>query len=277
MQILQLTRRCYRLYFLLVPLFRVFVLNLLDAVLFTLITFDALPLPGLLPVVRRESAERQGERLCTQWLLHIVFTDCENFLYSRLIGGPMPKPTTPEPEIPDSSHLISTESNAYLNGLFSELVQQMNRYGELTRGLLSLQARIELAEKTLCLTRDHLAMSIQNTDSATPREWGPILSGVRFAGVRLADACAMLLQEKKRATPEELLIGLNKSMYRFRTNSPLREIHAALLRQSFAKREGKTWVWTGTPEKQLPMRLRVVERPTLDAPEAEPERKEGQK
>src|SRR6266566_1949448 len=89
---------------------------------------------------------------------------------------------------------VALEATAYLRGLFQEFEQQKQRYAALTADLLSLEARIELAEKTLCLTRDHLAMAIEKTDSGVPTDWTKILNRVRFVGMRLADACVALLQ-----------------------------------------------------------------------------------
>jgi len=153
------------------------------------------------------------------------------------------------------------EATSFLRGLFEEFQAQQERYANMTESLLSLEARIELAEKTLCLTRDHLAMSIEKTDSAIPQDWTNILNSVRFVGMRLADACMTLLQEHGKMTPKEIFSALNSGMFRFRTNSPLREIHAALLRQNTAKRVGNAWIWTGTRE-QIPMRFRVLKRDT---------------
>jgi hypothetical protein len=154
------------------------------------------------------------------------------------------------------------ESTSYLQGLFTEFKEQTQKYNSLTGQLLSLEARIELAEKTLCLTRDHFAMTIAKTQDSVPNDWSKVLNTVRFVGVRLADACAKSLQEHKKLTPEQLLRDLNDGMFRFRTNSPLREIHAALLRHPYVKRNGAgAYIWVAPPaEKQLPMRLRVVQR-----------------
>jgi hypothetical protein len=146
---------------------------------------------------------------------------------------------------------FSSEATSYLGGLFQELQQQTAKYGALTRELLNLEARVELAEKTVCLTRDHLQLEIERSDSTMPRDWTATLSDFRFAGVRLVDACMALLRENKKMTPQEILVGLNRGMFRFRTSSPLREIHAALLRQNFAKKgEDQTWVWTETADVQ---------------------------
>jgi hypothetical protein len=184
----------------------------------------------------------------------------------------MPKPDqTTTKKLPESSSLNTHkeenaqepthESTAFLSGLFNELHQQMHKYNSLTGNLLSLEARIELAEKTLCLTRDHFAMTVARTQDALRKDWSTVLKSVRFVGVRLADACAKALQENTKMTPEQLLRELNDGMFRFRTNSPLREIHAALMRHPHVKKSGGSYVWVAPPmEEQLPMRLRVMER-----------------
>lgn len=162
-------------------------------------------------------------------------------------------------EVPHANR--THESTMFLNGLFEELAEQKNKYCALTGHLLALEARIELAEKTLCLTRDHFAMTVAKTQDAMPQDWNRVLSGVRYVGVRLADACSQSLQEHKKMTPEELLRDLNNGMFRFRTNSPLREIHAALLRHPHVKREKGNYTWVAPPNaEQITMRLKVSQR-----------------
>jgi hypothetical protein len=156
------------------------------------------------------------------------------------------------------------EASAFLGGLFEEFHEQVHKYQGLTAELLSLEARIELAEKKLCLTRDHFAMTIDKTETALPNDWQKLFQKVRFVGVRLADACQALLQEKKKLTPEQFLHGLNEGMFRFRTNSPLREIHAALLKQTWANKEGDAYVWMGNPEQQMPLRMRILNTRVID-------------
>jgi hypothetical protein len=157
------------------------------------------------------------------------------------------------------------EATAFLRGLFQEFQEQIKKYQTLTAQLLSMEAQIELVEKMLCLTRDHFAMTIDKTESALPNEWDKVFHKVRFVGVRLADACKVLLQEKKKLTTEQFLTGLNEGMFRFRTNSPLREIHAALLRQSFAKKAaGGVYVWLGDAEQQMPLRMRALKTRIID-------------
>src|ERR1700730_17706677 len=87
----------------------------------------------------------------------------------------------------------TTEATAFLTGLHKEFEQQVRHYHDLTASLLEIEARIELAEKQLCLTRDHLAMAVSRTEAATPRDWARTLESVRFVGWRLADACVEIL------------------------------------------------------------------------------------
>lgn len=152
----------------------------------------------------------------------------------------------------------TTESDAFLHGLYHEFLDQAKRYQNLTAQLFQLEARVELAEKQLCLTRDHLAMAIERTEGAMPQDWTKMLEIVRFVGVRLAEACVVLLKERKKLTNEELLHALNLGMFRFRTNTPFREIHAALLRQRNVKRMDGGWVWTGPDPSKEQLRLRLV-------------------
>lgn len=170
---------------------------------------------------------------------------------------------SPHPELAALAALVATppepqgciEATHFLQGLFKDFHDQVHKYQSLTAQLMSVEARVELAEKTMCLMRDHLAMSIKKTDSATPHDWDKTLKSVRFVGSRLVDACLVVLRKHKKMTPEEIRDALNHGMFRFRTASPLREIHAALLRQESVKRVGTTWMWLGEQES---MRLHVL-------------------
>src|SRR5262249_33934544 len=166
----------------------------------------------------------------------------------------MDKPRKPDPKKAVKVH-YTMEATSFLGGLYAELHEQVHKYQALTSELLSLEARIELAEKQLCVARDHFEMTISKTETALPNDWQKLFQKVRFVGVRLADACQVLLQEKKKLTPDQFLHGLNDGMFRFRTNSPLREIHAALLKQTWQKKVGDSYVWMGNPEQQMPLRM----------------------
>jgi hypothetical protein len=162
----------------------------------------------------------------------------------------VPKTNIVKPDPNDADHIATSEAMAFIEGLQGEFAQQITKYHQLTRALLGLEARVELAEKQLCLTRDHLAMVVEKTDCVAPRDWKKTFESVRFVGYRLVDACLELLQEKKIMTAKELLEELNHRMFRFRTNTPFREIHAALLRQTSIKRTKDGWTWIGADAEQ---------------------------
>jgi hypothetical protein len=155
-------------------------------------------------------------------------------------------------------HNRTAEATAYLRGSYAEFLEQKKRYGHLTVEMLALQARVDLAERNLALTRDHLAITVSKTQDALPNDWAKALASARFVGVRLADACVAVLQERRRLSPTELLRAVNDGMFRFRTNAPLREIHAALLRHPHAKKVDGVWVWTGPGKGEEQQRLRLV-------------------
>lgn len=150
----------------------------------------------------------------------------------------------------------TTEAGAFLDGLYTEFVLQSNKYHDLTAALLAMGARVELAEKQLCLTRDHLAMMVNKTDCPVmPHNWAATLERVRFVGYRLVDACLEVIEQKGNVSSKELLEALNVGMYRFRTNTPFREIHAALLRQTNVERTEDGWKWLGPAAQQQTLTL----------------------
>ena len=149
------------------------------------------------------------------------------------------------------------ESGAYLKGLFKDFEEQVSRYKGLTGHLMEIEARLQLAEKTLCLTRDHLEMALATTEGSEDRakEFKRQSAKVRFVGMRLTDACTTVLKEHGKMTPAKLLDGVNEGTFRFKSNAPLREIHAALLRHPDVKREGNFYIWNAPQGVQIQMRL----------------------
>ena len=157
----------------------------------------------------------------------------------------------PKTKVTDS---VSLESAAYLDGLFQDFNQQVARYHGLAAHLMGIEARLELAEKTLILTRDHMEMALRNTEEDQCdrlRAWKSQSAKVRFVGMRLIDACTTVLREQKKMTPHKLLDAINGGAFRFRTNAPLREIHAALLRHPHVERDGDFYVWNAPKEEQM--------------------------
>jgi hypothetical protein len=155
------------------------------------------------------------------------------------------------------------ERRAFVNGLFNEMREQVARYAGLSAHMAELQARIMIVERNLQLTRDHLQAVLSETDEEVPKDWQKILKSIRFVGARLGDACMEILREGSPLTTQEIVDGLNLGQFRFRTGTPLREVNAALLRQSNIKRENDRWIYTapdieptprGGPKRKLPFR-----------------------
>lgn len=166
------------------------------------------------------------------------------------------------PEATDTSEAVG-----YLEGLHQEFQEQLHKYLALVHQQMQLQARVELAEKLVCVTRDHFVMATQSTEGTLPRDWSDTFAAARFVGVRLSDACVDLVRQHNRLSPENLLCYLNNGQYRFRTNAPLREIHGALLKQASVSKDGQDYVWAGE-QRNLP-NLKAVPVPALVATETE--------
>jgi len=179
----------------------------------------------------------------------------------------------PKKEAPKTTTL---ESTAYLDGLLRDFHNHVVRYHELARHAMEIEAHMEIAEKTLILTRDHMEMALKNSEGdqrTRLQEWKSQSAKVRFVGVRLVDACITVLRESRKITPQRLLDAINQGAFRFRTNAPLREIHAALLRHPDVRREGDYYIWDAPAEEQMAMRVKGRKVPSLvaDGSSSEPE------
>lgn len=159
----------------------------------------------------------------------------------------------PENEKPENAKLPShsLEEVAYLRGLYEEFLSEKLHYHQLVEQLMQAQGRVELAEGRLRLTRDHMLNRIGRSPLLAPKEWREQFLDVQFVGVRAGDACRLALIEKGPLTTEELVEALNHGGYKFRSNAPAREVHAALIRQNDAKKEDDRWVYTGEKDESL--------------------------
>ena len=135
------------------------------------------------------------------------------------------------------------ERQGFVDGLFNELNQQLDRYLDTVRKMAELQASIMIVERNLRLTRDHLWMVLGDTEDEVPSDWQKTLYKIRFVGARPGDACLEILKAYKSLTTQQMLEELNSGQFRFRTGSPLREINAALLRQPLVRKEDDLWIY----------------------------------
>ena len=151
---------------------------------------------------------------------------------------------------------LTNERVAFVEGLFSELEDQTQRYLELVAEEQKLQAKVAVTEGNLQSTRDFIRSQLQDTDEDVPANWEGPLQKVRFVGSRIGDACVQVLREaaeteKSELTSQEILHRLNSGQFRFRTGYPLREIHAALIRNSRVDRVDELWKWKSDSEPSV--------------------------
>ena len=139
----------------------------------------------------------------------------------------------------------SLERQAFVDGLFHELDTQLHHHLKLVEQYSRLSAQIMISERTVRMTRDHLNWVLTRSEDAVPLGWNEVLAKVRFIGMRLGDACMRLLEEYGTLTSDEMRKKLDMGQFRFRSGSPLREINAALLRQSNVKKEEDRWTLKG--------------------------------
>lgn len=145
------------------------------------------------------------------------------------------------------------EEHSYIDGIWKEFLSEKVHYKQLVAQLMGLQGQVDLAEGRLRLTRDHVVRRFSDSPLLAPPHWEDEMRSVRFVGVRIGEACLTVLSEMGRATSEELADALSHGDFRFRTNSPLREVHGAMIRQQDAIREGGMWVYQGAQRPPIPM------------------------
>lgn len=139
---------------------------------------------------------------------------------------------------------VTAERIGYVEGLFGELEEQLQRYVDLSRQQQKVLAQLEIAENTVQAIRGYIYTQLANTEEDVPPNWELLLKQGRFVGSRIGEACTTVLKEQNVLSHEELLDELNDGQFRFRTSHPLREINAALLRHPKINKEGENWVYT---------------------------------
>ena len=153
------------------------------------------------------------------------------------------------PDIVPAHPVPSLERHEFVRGLFEELEAQLHRHLAIVAELSRLQGRVEVGERALMATRDHLLSALESTlDEHVPEDWQEVIGRVRFIGVRLGVACTDLLREHESLTTEGLHSYLNNGQFRFRSGTPLREINAALIRNARAVRDGDRWSYVQPEE-----------------------------
>lgn len=132
---------------------------------------------------------------------------------------------------------------AFLGGMAAELSRMSRRYAEDAAAQSRLEARIAAGERRIAAARRHLEIALEGwPPGAVPAAWSELAASARFAGAAAGDACVLLLRERGPLATEELRTLLAAAGFRFRTRTPGREIHAALLRKRGVGRSGGRWI-----------------------------------
>lgn len=147
--------------------------------------------------------------------------------------------------------LISAERIGFVDGLLGELRELAHEHVARVQELAELEARIEIGERNLIATRDYINSVLSSSDEALPEGWLELIRSLEFLGMRLGDAAVEVLRRNSDAmSAGEIEAALNNGQFRFRTGSPRREIHAALLRQPKVDRVGDKWLYVSDEEKE---------------------------
>lgn len=151
----------------------------------------------------------------------------------------------------------SAERVGFVGGLFNALQDLLHTHTHIVLELGEIQGRFDISERNLRATRDHLLATVESSGEHVPKDWRKVIDQVRFLGARLGDAAIEVLKnEDDPCTLSEIHDVLNNGGFHFRTGTPLREIHAALIRQPGAKRDPETDTW----RYELPQPMREVRR-----------------
>ena len=125
--------------------------------------------------------------------------------------------------------------------MIAELRERAERHAAAAAGAALLERRIARGERRLAAAGEHLLAVLEADGIDAPAGWRDALLRARMAGASAGKACAIMLQEHGPLTTAGLKTMLERAGFRFRGATPLREIHAALIRNSRVRRDGDRW------------------------------------
>ena len=129
-----------------------------------------------------------------------------------------------------------------IGGMFAELRERAERHAAAAAEAERLERVVAHGERRLAAAGEHLLAVLEAEGMEAPAGWRDALLRARMAGASAGEACAILLEEHGPATAAGLKTMLERAGFRFRGAAPLREIHAALIRNSRVRRDGGLWV-----------------------------------
>ena len=130
--------------------------------------------------------------------------------------------------------------------MLAELRERAERHAAAVAEAERLERGVAQGERRLAAAGKHLLSALEAEGIDAPAGWRDALLRARMAGASAGEACAILLEEHGPATTAGLKTMLERSGFRFRSATPLREIHAALIRNARVRRDGALWVRRAT-------------------------------
>ena len=130
----------------------------------------------------------------------------------------------------------------------AEIVAQEKLAWDLARiALAKAKNEYEFVERRLILAKDRLWLEFQDPkapfEGPLPRDLDETTNSVQYLGMPLKAACKWVLGAWMAATAEEIADRLEEGGFQFKGHVPEREVHAALLKQPWARKNQSTGMW----------------------------------
>jgi hypothetical protein len=135
-----------------------------------------------------------------------------------------------------------------LKELAEIIVEEKLAWDRARIALEKAKSEYDFAERRLVLANEryrveHLAHPDPLSEGVIPLELSHVLETVQYLGFSLKAACRWVLEGFGAASAEEIADRLEEGGFQFKSDVPVREVHAALLKQPWAKKNQETGMW----------------------------------
>jgi hypothetical protein len=120
------------------------------------------------------------------------------------------------------------------------------------------KAEYDYAEQRLILARKELRLELDRADDpyyemvagfADPEGVRDAIRAVEYVGVPIGSAARSSLSRLKKATTRRLVSHMRERGFQFQTEAPARELHGAIVKQVWAKKDKKADTWEYVAEQ----------------------------
>jgi hypothetical protein len=110
------------------------------------------------------------------------------------------------------------------------------------------RSQYEFAERRLVLAKERFYLELRahpepQSEGLLPRDLDEVISSVQYMGDSIKSACKWVLGAWMAASSEEIADRLEEGGFQFKSDVPVREVHAALMKQPWAKKNQATGMW----------------------------------